>query len=1036
MSHRLTDADLQSTSHAQVARALTDGLLQLIEDLPEHGGKPVADALRTVRGAVWAPAFSGHMETRAQQREKRQMIYKDILAGLAAEPEKRQFMEGYARLGHLYELAGLVARENVVRHELDGTAPGGLQALVNGCETADEALAALARPELEIIMTAHPTNVNSQASIRAQRELGLAIDAVRGGQSDNAALMQALKAYLTTPLLNHNKRKLNNLTVQDETDLTLYYLGNLYDDIPGLYREADAALQAKSADYDPLSLRLNLHFGSWGSSGDKDGNAKVTVDTTLDAIASHQQAILKHYTGTLAQLDHPQLNIWQRRMETALEHTEKLRQELRKQMANGYLSPMQLDRFAQELAEAGSHLDAETFEAAAVQACRQTNDPAMLDLVRLIRTFGFKFAKIEYRENADEYSRVVGELIPGYTDKTPDEREAALLEILQTPGRAESLYQAAAGKITQGAGKPYSAEDAAPIAYHTLKRIELARDFPQIIRDNVLAEFTHPSQLLEAVFLQCAVAKEGRAPVLGVIPLFESPEAMRDAPDIMARAYRNPVYRTHMEKVNDGVPLQQIQIAHSDNARRSGLPAARAFIFDAHRRLREAAEENGVEARFFEGGSSSDLYRGGVRATSTAIRSYGLYDFAKFTFQGGDLLNYLNYPGSSHRLFSRNLATSAAYFAKGSAKPASWQVRTGNDQPDPTLWSREQSAVEHFTDEVACRALKATLEDYQSNAFTRAGLGHLLKELEYDEEKLAGTAGSRAPARGAKKASLAGFDEAELEDEVVFGKVSSTRAAELKAVDIHKTRTITFSEALQHGGLVPTMVGARTIYHHLHKELASIRQTIRDKRTVGEGLSPGERKMEELYPLNAPDNGKLPPEAIHFFFDQSRLFRDVVVRIGIGACLTDFDQLRESHPRLRQDPFVNQLEAEYRDAVNLTCMAFTGKYPEELLGQKPGEAAFAEIPTRTLRHLLVDQYPEMQQVLEDKSRYLGFIQTLKADARSRGKTLGDYNRRLLHDAGDTVTHGRMLPADDPALGAYLHRRRENGQVSQPHQSRG
>lgn len=1015
--------DLRSSSHYDVAATLSDALIEEVAAQPALGGAVVAEALRKVRDTIWSPLQKGAVAFAEEDEQRRSAIYAQVLETLSDDTLRCRFLEGYARLGHLYEISSLVARENTLNGELEGFAPGGVREFASSCASAQIAADALSKPVFEMVMTAHPTNVNSLDSIKAQRALGQAIDAVRAGTAEPLAVQEALRHYVSTPLLPGETGEMENLTVQDETEFTLYYLCNLYEDLPTVYGGMHDALQRKGT-YDPLSLNLKLRFGSWGSSGDKDGNAKVTADTTLDALARHKCAILDRYTTSLQAIDLPELAPWLRRIDAARKQTADLQRRIIACEEKGGIPAETFDALSAELAACS--LDAAAFEEAAVRSYRDTGRQDVLDLVRRIRIFGSAFAKIEYRENAEEYARVVGELIEGYTEKTPDERSVLLTQLLQNPKEVAALYARARSRLEkQGMGKPYSDEDAAPIAYQTLKRMELARDFPHIIRDNVLAEFTHPSQLLEAVLLQMAVAKDGKRAELGIVPLFESPESMEEAPAIMAQAYENPAYRAHMEQIarRDSLtqPVQQIQIAHSDNARRSGLPAARAFIHAAHKNLRQVAERHHVSAQFFEGGSSSDIYRGGVRATSAAVRAYGLHDFAKFTFQGGDMLNYLNYGPSSKRLFVRNFAHSAAFHVHGSelASTTSWQER----ESAPKL-ARPDPQETQMADDLVSTALKGTLDDYRHHAFTRAGLGHLLRELEYDEEKLAGAAGSRAPARGQAAPATPAEPQVSVVPlphgaRVAFASVGSMQMAPAESVDIYKTRTITFSEALQHGGLVPTIVGSRTLYKNLRREVNVLRAEIRRKECAGEELSNGEKGLRACFGPRAEAQAQLPPEAIRYLFLKSRLLRDVVIRLAIGVALTDFDGMRAHHPRLRQDPFLDQLEGECREAANIVCAAFTGKFPEALVADsKEGRAGFDAISTNQLRHLMVARFPEMQQVLEDKSRYLGFLQALKADAREQGG-MDAYSRRLTHAAGDTVTHGRMVPTDDPAYGRYL-----------------
>lgn len=974
---------LRSTDHRIIAHTLADVLVAEIRANPAHGGAEVADAVDRLRQAVWAE--EGDAASASD-------VFDAVLAQFPIS-QRTQLVEAYARLGHLYELAGQVARENLMEGELGGRAPGGAREFVARAQTAAEAVSALNHPTFEVVMTAHPTNVNGRAVIASLKVLGKAVDAVRS-VSRASALERAMNGFLLTPLLEQESGQAKvHLAVNEETSQMLYYLGNIYDELPMIYEGFEEPLRAFT-DYDPRSLDLKLRFGSWGSSGDKDGNLEVNAVTTLQAIAQHRAAIAGRYLADIRQI--PALQAW----EAPLAALEKTAQEVVAHLHNHpHISSTQFDTLSQRLAAAAP--DADALQRSIERVSAQSAEA--LALLRRVRVFGLGFGKIEYRENADEYTRVVSAIIPGYAELSPDARRDRLNTILQTPGEAARLKDAVWKKISAAADSPYAAEDVMPIAYHTLKRMELARDHAGMVTDNVLAEFSHPSQLLEALFLQKAVESPGKNLALGVVPLFESPQSMESAPSMMLEAYHVPAYRQHVEALGK---TQQIQIAHSDNARRSGLPAARAFIFEAHDALRQVGDREGLATQFFEGGSSSDLYRGGVCSISVAVKNYNLHDFAKFTFQGGDMLNYFNYAPSIRRQFVRAVvsgAETALPLGRPLAKSGLWRHRSGQLTNIP-----EQEAAANA---LVVPALKATLNDYLTYAFTTAGLGHLLKELGYDEEKEAGTAGSRTPSRPAA---------------VVFSNVASVQAVNLEAaaigsVDIEKTRTITFSEALQHAGLVPTMIGARTILANLQREMVSHRQSLREGLARGDALGVVDSEFMKLFPLrDAQQLDVPPPQAVQFLFDHSRLFRDVVVRIALGVALTDFDAIRTHHPRLKNDPFLDQLEEECRSAASLCCAALTGQYPETLLGKK----RMAEVPTATLRSLVAAQFPELEPVLADKSRYRQFIQSVKADLRQAEGSQTEL-RRLLHAAGDTVTHGRFLPADDSAYGTFLRQQYES-----------
>lgn len=51
-------------------------------------------------------------------------------------------------------------------------------------------------------------------------------------------------------------------------------------------------------------------------------------------------------------------------------------------------------------------------------------------MVRKVKWFKFAFAKIEYRETADEYNKVINKLISDYSTFTPSEKVQILTNLL------------------------------------------------------------------------------------------------------------------------------------------------------------------------------------------------------------------------------------------------------------------------------------------------------------------------------------------------------------------------------------------------------------------------------------------------------------------------------------------------------------------------------------------------------------------------------------------------------------------------------
>ncbi|MDX1974092.1 MAG: phosphoenolpyruvate carboxylase [Rickettsiales bacterium] len=1064
---------LKSHDHLVLVRTLSDQLIDVIRKDDTLGGDLIADKMTQLRDTVWPKEGSP-----ALNEEQKEAAYQAVLTGLDTTGQKQLF-DAYAHMGHLYDIASLTARENFfeelrTKNEL---IPGGVRAFVTGKggpQTASEAVSLLNKPVFEIIMTMHPTNTNTLESMKKQRALSIAVQS-----GDMEATQAAIKDFVTTPLLQHDKDGNDiNLTVRDETNIVLNFLNNIYEDLPKVYFRYDRPMGQEYDDsYDAKQLNLHMNLGSWGSSGDKDGNASVTAETTLEAIGLHTQAILENYVKELGALENktPELEKWHKDLSRILQDVNKVMPELKalcdetdksraaiqkheKDLADGKITETDEEkptRLAKE--EADAKRFAERFETlsgrlrdirsglseekkaefiATLEAqcpalqrteTKQPLDNPTLNLLRRVRTFGFSFSKIEYRETAEEYARVLGTMIEGYNDKSPEERGALLSSLIKS-GEASALYEKAkqdiithgANKkyISQDEDKPYSRDAALPIAYHTIRRMELARDFPDMIKDNVLAECGRlkgnptdkaieaqgEANLLEALLLQKAsVSADGRIAKLGIVPLFEEPDTMKNVTGIMKRAYDNEVYKTHIDELkerNHGKVTQQIQIAHSDNARRSGLQAARAFIHEAHKKVRKLNDEYGIETQFFEGGSISDAYRNGVRSISATTNAFELYDFAKYTFQGGDLLNYFNNPASNERIFTRNFVEPASRISK-------WE----SNRDALRKWRQEHPGVAEPTtlDDVAIEALKRTLDDYLPPAdtsktivgkiydFTTKTMGVLLDVLDYKGETKAGNRGSRAAKRGG------------------FGKVDSTQLGRvIEPVEIESVRTIGFSEGWQHAAIIPSWIGSIGLLDYLKEAGSKFKEVFSNFGDVD------------------PEQG-LSAEQLRILYQQSAAFRDAQDRSAFGIALTDpraFERIRKNIASYEDDVGDNKT---YKESI-LGIDGSDGRpkqkgYLDHIIDtfKKAGKTAYEarmgeDFGTDDVNHMsqkiATDALTHLSSDIGRKTSFRDFLIYAKPKLKEQNLApeLEDHIRGLMHNAGDTVVHGRWPTADDPAYG--------------------
>jgi phosphoenolpyruvate carboxylase len=1030
------EAALLSHDPLILSRALNDALIDTYVSTQPGLSKSNRTELSTILRAMSAQM---HDAENAPLRDATQS--NDFQAQFKEHPEiHTEIIDGFARMGHIHEISKLIARDNIFKQlkKNDCDVPGGIGHLVRRQKSGNRIFSSAAKaidyfnkPTLGLTFTAHPTNTNSLEFMRAQRKLTETIDAIRNKKASIETLNTPLTEFASTPLVPVDKKGAQRtLNVREETDQMIYFLENLYWDTSRIYKQFDAALKDMTPidsplePYNPLNLKLPIDLSSWGSSGDKDGNKNVNAYTTLEAIALHRQKILSLYKEALEGEELKNiagLDGWRKDITQAEQNAQDALKIIEENKPKTTLSEEQWKQ-ASDLLK-GTNLSAGKFIGELENTYTQlpkneTEQAALLKLVRRARIFGFSMGRIEYRETAEEYERVVAAIIPEYgklyadlqttrnsikqqetllktitaglekEENSPEEiqrlkgeketcetrlkelnktletqhdafnihdpeRKKILSDYLNNPQKLTHALAAAQARIHDAAGKPYDTADAAPIAYHTLKRMELARDFPDMITDNVLAECQTSSNMLEALLIQKMARSGDKEPKLGIVPLFEEHTMLERSKDIIESALDNSKYKEHLNSLKEryeGRIHQQVQFAHSDNARRAGMCAARAYIYEAHQKLRILEEEQNrgkpkeekIHFQFFEGGSQSDPYRGGVRAMSATVNEFGLHNFAKFTFQGGDLLNIINYPASAVRSITRAIAHRAEILFHKDQK-------TESKKPVDTYW-----------DDLAVRALKLTREDYERRYFNNPDLDKFLKQIGYLEEARAGNVASRATARGTGSAT----------------------------VNAKKSRTIAFSEAFQHAGICPTWIGSCHLKTHLSEE----------------------------------NGGKpLTAEQLHTMYETSPIFADVIDRMLYGLAMTNLEELGKKYNG--RQPYSNMytdLEADYRKAFSIAMKARTGKEYESF-NELDDTLSYGKETLTELRDIVINEgLPQLAPDLNLKQRYLSTVNHMINHVEKGEKDENnEAQRRLLHNAADTALHARILMADDPATAKFV-----------------
>jgi len=567
--------------------------------------------------------------------------------------------------------------------------------------TADEAMDWLKRVLIVPVFTAHPTEVARRSVMFKRRRIGeflTLLDRIPVPEQDLARLEELILAEISS-LWQTDEVRSRRPTVYDEIKMGLdYYDVSIFATLPELYREIAEALRgAYGLEIEAHLLPQVLCFGSW-IGGDRDGNPFVTPQVTRDAVqlarghlllyyqrqldeiidlltTSAQQmpvsdALLARLNAYVAQVHTPEAQVFGERYEfeyyrrfliclkARIHRTLEVIEDSGSSAAALPVMPYTLDQGQGKLAQVLSAycsvdefiFDLETLRASlaanrGLRIARTLVDPLILQ----VRTFGLHLHTLDIRQHARVHATALQEAIAdtaapslpiGLSDQT-----ASVLETFRVVAEIK-------GGCSPEAIRQYVISGASTVD-DVLAVVRLAR--------------------LGGVHVEGSGRDPGfppqrHGPVAGdpglmPVPLFESIEDLRHAPEVCRELWSRPDYRKLMATWDN---WQEVMLGYSDSNKDGGMLTSTWEIFRAHRDLHVVAREAGVKLRLFHGRGGT-VGRGGG-PTHRAIFAQPMDSFdgqLRITEQG----EVLNFKYSDEVLAERNLELMIAASLDALARP-------------------------------------------------------------------------------------------------------------------------------------------------------------------------------------------------------------------------------------------------------------------------------------------------------------------------------------------------------------------------------
>ncbi|MDQ3630906.1 MAG: phosphoenolpyruvate carboxylase [Actinomycetota bacterium] len=628
----------------------------------------------------------------------------ELAAGLSLEDLQLllRSLSGWCQLLNLAEDSERIRRLRT-RELQDAPSPrrgslgGAVELLANSGVDAEELAELLARAEIRLVMTAHPTEARRRATVAKQARIFAelrTLDERRLTAGDLAMARERLGTTVQELWATDEVRSVST-TVDDEVRAGLvYFTSTLAEIVPTVYRELERAV-AEAFPGSPTRIPALLTFGSW-IGGDRDGNPNVTSEVTAQTLEAKRTACLRflqdqanllavrislsgrlagepdELAGLLADADErfPSLarDLRRRCPESPYRRVftlvaRRLR-ATRRGEPEGYARPSELldDLFAAD------------------RALRRTGnsfvaDGELHDFIRQVEVFGFHFSRLDIRQHADRHRGALAEILAaldvqeGYAELPEVERVALLARMIAD--RRPVIPSDISG---------FSADTQEVVRTFRMLAELLSGAHSGAVQSYIVSGTAGPSDLLEVLLLmkESGLSRAGGdGATLRVVPLFEAGDTLAGAAETMRTLLAEPVYRVALRSVGDE---QEVMVGYSDSNKDVGYVGAGWGVYRAQLQLADLMREHGVASAFFHGRGGAVGRGGGPSNVAILAQPAGTVDGRLKVTEQGEVLS-AKY--SSTEIAHRELELTA------SAVLASTQLSRSLGQP-PRLAAYEE----------------------------------------------------------------------------------------------------------------------------------------------------------------------------------------------------------------------------------------------------------------------------------------------------------------------------------------------------------